>query len=171
VDGVVTVQNHSEEAGAGIVSELGTGVRCEGLVKWFGGVRALDGVSLEVRPGEVVALCGDNGAGKSTLVKILSGIHQPDGGEIWIGDERVDRLTPSTARTLGVETVYQDLALCDNLDAISNVVLGQEPVRFKFGPLAFLNKRAASRMARQRLDEVGIRIPNYTVSVHRLSGG
>ncbi|MGZ6601642.1 MAG: ATP-binding cassette domain-containing protein [Solirubrobacteraceae bacterium] len=147
------------------------GVRCEGLVKWFGGVQALSGVSLSIRAGEVVAVVGDNGAGKSTLVKILSGIHRPDGGEIWLGEEKLDHLTPPMARTFGIETVYQDLALCDNLDAISNVVLGQEPVRFKLGPVAFLNKRAATSLAKQRLKEVGIRIQNFNVSVHRLSGG
>jgi D-xylose transport system ATP-binding protein len=147
------------------------GVRCEGLVKWFGGVQALRGVSLSIRAGEIVALVGDNGAGKSTLVKILSGIHRPDGGEIWIGDQQVDYLTPPMARTHGIETVYQDLALCDNLDAISNVVLGQEPVRFKLGPVAFLNKGAAQTLAKQRLRDVGIRIPDYNASVHRLSGG
>jgi simple sugar transport system ATP-binding protein len=154
--------------GAGVAP---IGVRCEGLVKWFAGVQALRGVSLSIHAGEIVAVVGDNGAGKSTLVKILSGIHRPDGGEIWLGDERVEHLTPAIARAKGVETVYQDLALCDNLDAIANVVLGQEPVRFKLGPLAILNKRAATQLAKQRLGEVGIRIADFNASVHRLSGG
>lgn len=147
------------------------GLRCEGLVKWFGGVRALAGVSVSVHAGEIVAVVGDNGAGKSTLVKILSGIHQPDGGEIWLGQERVGHLTPPTARALGIETVYQDLALCDNLSAIANVVLGQEPIRFKLGPVSFLNKRLATQVAKQRLQDVGIRIPDHNISVRRLSGG
>ncbi len=147
------------------------GLRCEGLLKWFGGVRALDGVSLSVRPGEIVALVGDNGAGKSTLVKILSGMHKPDGGRIWLDEEPVEHLTPAVARRLGIETVYQDLALCDNLDAIGNVVLGQEPVRFSVGPVSFLSKRKATELAKQRLSEVGIRIPDFNVSVRRLSGG
>jgi D-xylose transport system ATP-binding protein len=141
------------------------------IVKWFGGVQSLNGVSLTLNAGEIVALVGDNGAGKSTLVKTLCGIHQPDGGEIWLDGEPLSGLTPPTARELGIETVHQDLALCDNLDAVSNVVLGQEPERFRIGPIAVLNKREASRLAKQRLAEVGIRIPDFDVSVRRLSGG
>src|SRR4249920_3248815 len=90
-------------------------LRCVGVSKFFGGVRALHHVSLDLFPGEIVALVGDNGAGKSTLVKILSGIDQPDEGELWFGDERTERLTARRAREFGVETVYQHLSLCDNL--------------------------------------------------------
>jgi ABC-type sugar transport system ATPase subunit len=140
-------------------------------VKWFGGLQALDGVSLTVHAGEIVALCGDNGAGKSTLVNIISGIHQPDGGELWLGEEHLTGLTPPRARELGIETVYQDLALCDNLDAVANVVLGHEPRRFKVGPVAFLNRRESTRIAKRRLDEVGIRITDYGATTRRLSGG
>jgi len=146
-------------------------VRCEGIVKWFGGVQSLAGISLRVHAGEVVALVGDNGAGKSTLVKTFSGIHQPDAGTIWIGEEKVDHLSPPRAREMGVETVYQDLALCDNLGAVANVVLGQEPVRLRVGPVALLNKREAVRVAKARLQEVGIRIADFDVTVRRLSGG
>jgi ABC-type sugar transport system ATPase subunit len=145
--------------------------RCVEVVKWFGGLQALDGASLSVHAGEVVALCGDNGAGKSTLVKIFSGIHQPDAGELWLGNEKLTGLTPPRARELGIETVYQDLALCDNLDAIANVVLGHEPCSLKLGPIRFLNRREASRIARRRLDEVEIRIDDYRATTHRLSGG
>jgi ABC-type sugar transport system ATPase subunit len=146
-------------------------LRCEGIVKWFGGVQSLGGISLAVHAGEVLALVGDNGAGKSTLVKTLSGIHQPDGGTIWLDDERLDHLTPPRARELGIETVHQDLAMCDNLDAVANVVLGQEPVRLRIGPIKLLNRREATRMAKQRLDEVGVRIADLDVTVRRLSGG
>jgi D-xylose transport system ATP-binding protein len=146
-------------------------IRCSGIVKWFGGVQSLAGVSLTVHAGEVVALVGDNGAGKSTLVKTLSGIHQPDAGEIWLGEEKLEHLTATRARSLGVETVHQDLALCDNLDSVANVVLGQEPVRFQVGPVKIVNKRSAVRLATQRLEEVGILIHDHTVSVRRLSGG
>ena len=114
---------------------------------------------------------GDNGAGKSTLVKTLSGIHQPDAGTIWVGDEQVSHLSPPRVREMGIETVYQDLALCDNLNAVANVVLGQEPLRFRLGPVAFLNKREGARVAKQRLQQVGIRIADFDVTVHRLSGG
>lgn len=155
----------------GAIGDATAGLRCESLVKWFGGVRALDGVSIAINPGEIVAVVGDNGAGKSTLVKILSGIHQPDGGEIWLDDRKVQHLTPPGARRLGIETVYQDLALCDNLGVIENVVLGQEPVRVRFGPVSFLSRREANRVAKQRLQDVGIRIPDMSVSVRRLSGG
>jgi ABC-type sugar transport system ATPase subunit len=145
--------------------------RCVDIVKWFGGLQSLDGVSLTVHAGEIVALCGDNGAGKSTLVKIFSGIHQPDAGELWLGDEQLRALTPPRARELGIETVYQDLALCDNLDSIANVVLGHEPCRFRLGPIRFLNGREAARVARRRLDEVEIRIDDYRATTRRLSGG
>jgi D-xylose transport system ATP-binding protein len=146
-------------------------LQCRDIVKWFGGVQSLSGVSLTVHAGEIVALVGDNGAGKSTLIKTLSGIHQPDGGEMWLDGQKLEGLTPPDARALGIETVHQDLALCDNLDAVSNVVLGQEPERFRIGPIAFLNKREATRMAKQRLAEVGIRIADFDVTVRRLSGG
>jgi D-xylose transport system ATP-binding protein len=146
-------------------------LRCEGIVKWFGGVQSLSGISLSVHAGEIVALVGDNGAGKSTLVKVLSGIHQPDAGTIWLDGEPLTHLTPPQARELGIETVHQDLALCDNLDAVANVVLGQEPVRFRLGPIALLHKREAARVARERLKDVGIRIADFDVTVRRLSGG
>jgi ABC-type sugar transport system ATPase subunit len=146
-------------------------VRCVGLTKWFGGVQALRGNSLDVYAGQVLGLVGDNGAGKSTLVKILSGIHRADGGEIWLGDEQVDHLTPQSAREHGIETVYQDLALCENLDAVSNVVLGQEPTLFTLGPLRIVDRRGAARIARARLEVVGASLPDLAQSVRRLSGG
>jgi D-xylose transport system ATP-binding protein len=146
-------------------------MHCEGIMKWFGGVQSLAGVSVSIHAGEVLGLVGDNGAGKSTLVKTLCGIHQPDAGEIWLGDQKLTHLSPPLARSLGIETVHQDLALCDNLNAVANVVLGQEPIRFRVGPVAVLNKGAANRIARQRLTEVGIKIADFNVSAHRLSGG
>jgi D-xylose transport system ATP-binding protein len=164
----VTVEQHLSKATAVGVEPV---LRCVDIVKWFGGLQSLDGVSLTVHAGEIVALCGDNGAGKSTLVKIFSGIHQPDGGELWLGEEQLTQLTPPRARALGIETVYQDLALCDNLDAVANVVLGHEPRRFKVGPVSFLNRRESARIAKRRLDEVGVRINDYGATTRRLSGG
>jgi ABC-type sugar transport system ATPase subunit len=145
-------------------------VECLDVVKWFGGVQALRGVSMHVGAGEVVGLVGDNGAGKSTLVKVLSGLHTPDGGEVRVAGEVV-RLSPATAREHGVETVYQDLALCDNLDAVANVLLGQEPLRLRLGPFRFIDRRKAEQVTRERIAAVGGRIPDLAVSVRRLSGG
>ncbi len=146
-------------------------VRCVEITKWFGGVQALRGITLDVFPGEVVGLVGDNGAGKSTLVKILSGLHHPDSGQLWIGDEEIHGLSPHSARAHGIETVYQDLALCDNLDAAANVTLGQEPVRFRIGPLGFLDRRRGMDVTKERLTVVGARLPDLHASVRRLSGG
>jgi ABC-type sugar transport system ATPase subunit len=168
---IVDTQTKDAKADAGPCAERPIVLRCERIVKWFGGVQSLGGVSLRVHAGEVVALVGDNGAGKSTLVKIFSGIHKPDAGTIWIGEEEVSHLSPARVREMGVETVYQDLALCDNLGPVANVVLGQEPVRFRVGPVAMLHKREATRIAKQRLREVGARIPDFDVTVRRLSGG
>src|SRR5262245_4072823 len=93
----------------------------DGVSKRFGPVQALDRVDFEVREGEVVALVGDNGAGKSTLVKTIAGIHTPDGGEVRFAGERVTIARPHDATALGIATVYQDLALCDNLDVVANI--------------------------------------------------
>jgi ABC-type sugar transport system ATPase subunit len=100
-----------------------------GISKHFGPVIALDGVNLDVPAGRVTALIGDNGAGKSTLIKVIAGIHEPDKGEIYWSGERVNIRTPHHATQLGVATVYQDLALCDNLDIVANMFLGLEELR------------------------------------------
>lgn len=97
-----------------------------GIVKRFGAVVALGGVDLRVRRGEVMALLGDNGAGKSTLVKVLAGAYVPDAGEIWLDGRRVQIQEPQDARRLGIEMIYQDLALCENIDVVANVFLGRE---------------------------------------------
>jgi simple sugar transport system ATP-binding protein len=146
-------------------------VRLVDVTKWFGGVQALRGITLDVYPGQVLGLVGDNGAGKSTLVKILSGLHHPDSGELWVGDSEIQRMTPLGARSLGIETVYQDLALCDNLDASANVTLGQEPIRFRIGPFAVVDKKSSLRLTKERLTVVGARLPDMHASVRRLSGG
>ncbi len=146
-------------------------MRCVGISKFFGGVRALHRVSLDLFPGEIVALVGDNGAGKSTLVKILSGICQPDEGDLWFGEERPQRLTARQARKFGVETVYQHLSLCDNLGAAANVMLGQEPVRWQLGPLRILDEPRARLEAVRRIGEVGVVLEDLNTPVRRLSGG
>jgi ABC-type sugar transport system ATPase subunit len=146
-------------------------VRCVGITKYFGGVQALDNVSLDLMPGEIVALVGDNGAGKSTLVKILSGIHQPDDGSIWLGDVEVKHLTTKRAREFGIETVYQQLFLCDNLGAAANVMLGQEPVRSCFGPFRFIDTERSIEEAQRHIAELGITLGDLVSPVRRLSGG
>ncbi|MDI3402342.1 ATP-binding cassette domain-containing protein [Streptomyces cavernicola] len=137
-----------------------------GVSKRFGAVQALTNVDLEIHAGEVVALVGDNGAGKSTLVKTISGVHPIDDGAIvWQGRPvRVHR--PQDAQNLGVATVYQDLALCDNLDVVANLFLGSE---LKHGPV--LDEIAMEKRAKELLDTLSIRIPSVRIPVAALSGG
>ena len=155
------------------MASLGEGsvVRCDGITKFFGGVRALADVSFALRAGEIVGLVGENGAGKSTLTKILSGLLHPDQGQIHLGQTTVNHLDPRAARSWGIETVYQTLELCENLDASGNVLLGQEPTWAKFGPIRFIDRPAAVRETAVRLAQLGVVIPDMTVAVRRLSGG
>ena len=146
-------------------------LRGVGLTKYFGGVRALDAVSLDLIPGEIVALVGDNGAGKSTLVKIFSGIYQADEGSLWVGETKCFHLTARRARELGIETVYQQLFLCDNLGAAANVTLGQEPVHFRVGPFQIIDKKKSVEEARQHIAELGIDLTDLDTPVRRFSGG
>jgi simple sugar transport system ATP-binding protein len=124
-----------------------TVLRLEGIAKNFGAIEALKGVSLSISKGEVIGLMGDNGAGKSTLVKIIAGNFRPSAGRMFLKDQEVALHGPLDARHHGIEIVYQDLALCDNLTAAANVFLGRELTR-RFGPLrindyAAMNHRAA----------------------------
>lgn len=137
------------------------------VCKRFGGVRAVEEVSLDVHGGEVVALVGHNGAGKSTLVKLLSGALRPDAGEVRIGGRRVDLRSPRDARRHGIETLYQTLALADNLDAAANLFLGRE-LRTRFG---FLDDRAMERATRDVLERLNPRFTRVGVPVRELSGG
>lgn len=146
-------------------------VRCTDITKFFGGVRALARVSLDLWSEEIVGIVGDNGAGKSTLAKVLSGVVIPDEGELWFGDSRVHDLTPSKAREWGVEQVYQNLELCDTLDAPANVMLGQEPVSLSLGPFRFIDGTRAAEETRKRLNELGVQLPDLRSPVRRLSGG
>jgi D-xylose transport system ATP-binding protein len=145
--------------------------RCVGITKYFGGVRALSDVSLDLYPGEVVCLIGDNGAGKSTLTRVIGGLLKPDAGELWIGNDRMHRLSPDRARALGIETVAQNLNLCDNLDAATNVMLGQEPHRWAIGPIRIVDREQSRRVARMKIDEVGVHLGDLLMPIRRLSGG
>lgn len=142
----------------------------KGISKSFGAVQALTDVDFEVYPGEVVALVGDNGAGKSTLIKCVAGAHQADKGKIFVDGEEVKIHSPSDATRLGIETVYQDLALCDNLDVVANMFLGRERAEpLGIGPLAELEmeKRALDVLGELRVTT----IPSVRQRVASLSGG
>jgi simple sugar transport system ATP-binding protein len=142
------------------------------IVKSFGRVRALRGASFTVYPGEVVALIGDNGAGKSTLVKTLSGVYHPDGGEIRFEGRVVAIPTPIAARELGIETVYQDLALAPDLESSANLFLGREATRGGLlGRLGFLDKAQMRRRTEEAFGQLGVGVQDATAAVATLSGG
>ena len=144
-------------------------VETKGLSKYFKGVVALSDVSVEIAAGEVVGLVGDNGAGKSTLVKILSGDMQPSAGQVLLDGEQVRFRHPRDAKKRQIETIYQDLALCENLDIMENVFLGHESYRNPV--LRLLDRRRMYRETGQLLDELGIRVPSTRELVLNLSGG
>jgi simple sugar transport system ATP-binding protein len=143
-------------------------LRVEHVAKGFGPVTALRDVNLHLRKGEVLALLGDNGAGKSTLIKILSGFHRPDTGSMWVKGEPYTPKSVLDARTRGIDTVYQDLALIDQLSVYQNLFLRREHV---LKPIPLLKNIQMKREARKALDEIGINIPRIDVPVARLSGG
>ncbi|WP_246017339.1 ATP-binding cassette domain-containing protein [Micromonospora pisi] len=147
-------------------------LEARGIVKRFGHVEALRGADFTVGRAEVVALIGDNGAGKSTLIKTLSGVHAPDQGEIRIGGRPVVFSSPVDSRRAGVETVYQDLAVADDLSVAANLYLGREILRAGLlGRLGLLDKRAMRHGATSALGELGVRIPRVTTPISMLSGG
>ena len=144
-------------------------LRLEDVSKHFGAIQALNHVSLEIQPGEVVGLMGDNGAGKSTLVKVIAGNFAPTGGAIYVGGRKAEFHKPRDAQRAGIEVVYQDLALCDNLSAASNVFLGRELTR-SFGPLRLVDYAAM----RGRSAQLFARLKSETRPrdlVRRMSGG
>ena len=130
------------------------------------------GVDIEVHAGSVVALLGDNGAGKSTFVKIIAGVHQPDSGEIWFDRQRVNITSPKVASSLGIETVYQDLALCDNLSVVQNLFLGRER-RTPDMPWVgrFLASDRMEREASQVFAQLGVELPSLSTRIGAMSGG
>jgi simple sugar transport system ATP-binding protein len=147
-------------------------IEARGIAKTFGHVRALRGVNLIVEAGEVVALVGDNGAGKSTLVNVLSGAVQADSGEIWLGGTRIHLSDPASARRLGIETVYQALALAPDLSAAENLFLGRLLRRpGLLGKLGFVDGPSMQREAAKRFIDLGVPLPSVTVPVRALSGG
>jgi len=142
-------------------------LRLRGISKSFGAVRALSKVDFEVYAGEVVGLVGDNGAGKSTLIKVISGVAPADEGEIFVEGQKVSIANPQVATRLGIETVYQDLALCDNLDVVANLFLGREEVSF----LRSLDEVDMEKRGLEVLHGLEVKIPSVRSVVATLSGG
>jgi ABC-type sugar transport system ATPase subunit len=147
-------------------------LRIENLTKRFGGLTAVNGVSMEVNVGEVIGLLGDNGAGKSTLIKMVSGVYRPDDGEIFFKGQKVNFADPRDARDMGIETIYQDLALAENLDVGSNIFLGREILHnYLGGVIKTVDRRRMREEAVKALDRLNIRLPSLTQQVLNLSGG
>ncbi|OCF84235.1 ABC transporter ATP-binding protein [Nocardia brasiliensis] len=145
-------------------------LEAHGLTKSFDSVRALDGVSLTIPEGEVTALVGDNGAGKSTLVRCLTGVHPPDSGEILFRGAPVRLGSPEDARRMGIETVYQDLALIDDLAVWQNLFLNRELVH-RIWPLKILNRTAMIAQSVDILRDLDVDVPSVRTTVRRMSGG
>jgi len=158
-------RSHDERSLSHVVLEA------RGLTRSYGAVQALSGVSITARAGEVLCLVGDNGAGKSTLTKILSGAVAPDAGAVLLDGHELDLSSPRAARAAGIETVYQDLALCPPLSVAHNFVLGNEPIRRLLGIVPVRDDAQARERAASRLSDLGIRLADYDTPVQRLSGG
>ncbi len=146
-------------------------VEMRNIKKNFGAVQALKGVDLALHHNEVLGLMGDNAAGKSTLMKVLSGAYIPDEGEIFLDGQKAHMSNPMDARNLGIEMVYQDYALANNLDVAANVFLGREEFRLNLGPISILDHRRMEQEAHNLLDRLKIDISSVRLKVERLSGG
>lgn len=139
--------------------------------KSFGAVQALRSVDLTLNQGEVLGLVGDNAAGKSTLMKVLSGAYIPDAGDILINSQKAHITNPQDSRRLGVEMVYQDYALANNLDVSANVFLGRELVRWNLGPIKLMDKKSMEEQAKGLIGRLKIEIDSVRLKVEKLSGG
>jgi ABC-type sugar transport system ATPase subunit len=147
-------------------------LRVTNLTKRFGGLTAVNNISLDVNIGEVVGLVGDNGAGKSTLIKMVSGVYTPDDGEMFFDGQKLDITSPRDARDKGIETIYQDLALAENLDVGSNIFLGREILRsYLGGVIKTVDRTKMREEAVKALDRLNIQLPSLTQQVLNLSGG
>lgn len=142
-----------------------------GLTKHYGGVHALTGADFALARGEHVAIMGDNGAGKSTFVRQLTGVEKPTGGQIIFDGVEHTFQSPIEAREAGIETVFQTLALADDLDVPSNLFLGREKIRFNLGPFSILDKKAMRDATLAALVKTGVKIPNLMNTIRNMSGG
>jgi simple sugar transport system ATP-binding protein len=141
------------------------------LHKWYAGVHALKGVNLDVQPREVVGLVGDNGAGKSTLIKILSGVHRPDQGDILIEGERVDIVSPKAAMRLGIETIYQDASMVPTMSIARNLFVGREPLGLAIGGIGLIDHDRMRRESMQAIADVDLHLRSPDALLAELSGG
>lgn len=146
-------------------------LRTENLTKRYGGVHALEDANFTLKRGEHVAIVGDNGAGKSTFVRQITGVEQPSSGDIFFEGQRVEFNSPLEAREAGIESVFQDLALCNDLDVPSNLFLGREALLFKFGPFSILDEKKMMQKAKEVLERTAIKIPDLSNHVGDMSGG
>ena len=144
---------------------------CKNVSRRFGAVQALSSVSLEIYPGEVVALAGDNGAGKSTLIKAISGVYGYDSGDIVLDGKRIAFGSPQEAREAGIETIYQDLALADNLSIGANIFLGREPMKRLFGFLPVIDRKAMADAAKDTMAKLDFHVSRLDAPVAAFSGG
>ncbi len=146
-------------------------LKTEGLTKHYGGVHALQDADFELRRGEHVAIMGDNGAGKSTFVRQITGVEQRTAGRIWFDGREVNFAGPIEAREAGIETVFQNLALADDLDVPSNLFLGREKFLLRLGPFSILDRRAMRQATQAALTKTGVKIPNLSNTIRNMSGG
>ncbi len=169
---VYEARNIKTSAGTDVGHAMSDVYEARHVNKSYGSVVALEDVDFQVRPGEIVGLVGDNGAGKSTLVKVLSGVHQPDSGELFLEGQSQTWRSPHDALEAGIETLYQDSGLCPDLTVEGNVFLGRERLKpGLLGRLGFLDNRAMSKVAQEELEKVGISLAGVRRTVNQLSGG
>lgn len=150
---------------------MGYLLEVKNLTKTFGGLTAVDNVSLGVNEGEVLGLLGDNGAGKSTLIKMIAGVYVPDEGKMFLRGEEVAIASPMDALSLGIETIYQDLALAENLNVYSNIFLGREKLKKILGIFKVLDLEHMHNESKEVLKRLEIQIPSLNNSIRTLSGG
>ena len=146
-------------------------IECRNLDKWYSGVHALKNVNLIVRQGEVLGLVGDNGAGKSTLIKILSGVHTPDKGEILMEGKPVHIRTPKAAMNLGIETIYQYNSMVPTMSIARNLFIGREPLRFSLGGFGIMDQKRMARESVAAIADVDLHLRSPDALVGELSGG
>ncbi len=146
-------------------------LEARGLTKHYGGVHALVDANFTLRDGEHVAVVGDNGAGKSTFVRQLTAVEQRTSGEVFFDGAAVNFASPLAAREAGIETVFQNLALCDDLDVPSNLYLGREIIKFPLGPFSILDRKAMRERTLAALEKTAVKIPDVTNAIRNMSGG